>query len=335
MILHRHSGRAGTGVAVLSVLLLSVSGCARVDDGGVRAYVDEAIDGLSEGYYADSREWYDAIDEELPGLYAAESIPDTYAALRRLTSIAGGKHSFFQTLAEAAGWERPYASGDVPTPMVTYQGAVGTVEIPEFSSAHQDERDEYLGAAAGVFDSRNAQAACGWVIDLRSNRGGDFFTMLAAVSPLLEDGDVEAFRDRDGDATRVSVSGNTVTWGGELGRDGREFGSLPGEPRKLARLPIAIVQSGMTASAAEALIIAFAGQPHVETFGSQSAGLTTMNDGFDLPDGANVTLSFALMEDREGKVYEEGIAPDHPMELYDSSALGAAQEWVMRQCAGP
>lgn len=327
-------GSPRAGAVALTALLLFVSSCSRTGDGGVRAYVDEAIDGLSEGYYADSGTWDDAVEEALPGLYAAESIPDTYSALRRLTSIAGGKHSFFQTPADAAGWERPYPEGGVPTPTVTYEGAVGTLEIPEFSSAHQYERDEYLGAAAGIFDSERAHAACGWVIDLGFNRGGDFFTMLAAVSPLLEDGDVESFRDRDGFATQVSVSGNTVTWDGKQGRDGREFGSLPGEPRKLRGLPIAIVQSGMTGSAAEALIIAFAGQAQVETFGSQSAGFTTMNDGFVLPDGANVTLSFALMEDREGNVYEDGITPDHQVERSGPSALGAAQDWVAEECGG-
>lgn len=324
----KRSGYPRASAVGLAVLLLSVTSCSRSSDNGVRAYVDEAIAGLGDGYYANSDAWDKAVEDALPGLYAAASIPDTYSTLDQLTKVAGGEHSFLSSPASVAMHEGPYAEGTVPIPTATYDGAVATIEIPAFSSSREEEMAQYLAGAADVFGSDGAQAACGWVIDLRFNTGGNLFTMLAAVSPLLDDGDVEAFSDRDGASSYVNVTGNTVTW------DGKVWGSFPGELLKFQDRPIAILQSSSTASAAESVIVAFAGQEGVETFGSQTGGFTTVNDGFALPDGAYVTLSFALMGDRDGNIYEGPIAADHPTSDPGNATLQAAQAWVAGQCGG-
>ena len=320
-------GSRRAGAVGLTALLIVISGCSQLNDNDVHEYVDQAIAVLSQGYYADSSTWDEAVEEALPGLYAAKSIPHTYGTLGRLTKVAGGRHSFFSTPAAIAAMENPYPPGSLPMPTVMYDGMVAMITIPGFSSDRQSEIDQYVGAAASAFGSERAHTACGWIIDLRNNGGGDLFTMLAAVSPLLDDGDVEAFRDRDGSTANVNVSGNTVTW------DGQEWGSLPGKPTKLAGRPIAILQSRVTASAAESVIISFAGQQGVETFGSKTGGFTTVNRGFELPDGAVVTLSFALMGDREGNFYEGSIAPDHNTDGPRVGTLKAAQDWMADQCS--
>jgi carboxyl-terminal processing protease len=142
----------------------------------------------------------------------------------------------------------------------------------------------------------------------------------------LDDGVIETFRKRDGSASNVVVEGNIVTW------DDKEEGRLPGEPIKLPDRPIGIVQSIMTASAAESVVLSFTGQERVETFGTETGGFTTVNAGVDLPDGAVITLSFALMGDREGNFYDGTIAPDHEVDRFQGSALKEAQNWVATQC---
>lgn len=321
----------------LTFLLLCVSGCAlqatpaettpaETTAVTVRAYVDEAIAGLSEGYYADSPAWADAVAQELPALYSADTIAGTYPALTRLTKVAGGKHSFLSTPAEASAWRNQYAGGGVPTPSATFDGAVATLTIPGFSSGAPGHVAEYLDAAADIFRSAAGQATCGWVIDLSANGGGDAMTMLAALTPLLDDGVVESFRDRDGTTRDVTVRGNAVRW------DGRPQRTLPGPRIKRPGAPIAIVQSAVSASAAEQIITAFSGQQGVETYGDPSGGFTTVNDGFMLPDGAVVTLSFALMGDRNGNFHEGPINPDHPADPGAGRPLTVAQRAVMDRC---
>ncbi|RXZ51852.1 hypothetical protein ESO86_00425 [Agromyces binzhouensis] len=282
--------------------------------------------GLDEGLYADSPEWDAAVTESLPDLYSAKNIPGTYRLLSSLTKLAGGAHSFFSTPADVAAWEQPYPSGHVPVPTVSYDGSVATVVVPGFSSAHQDEADLYLEAAAEIFTSERARSTCGWVVDVSANTGGDLRVMLVALSPLLDDGVVEVFRERDGSTSDVVVHANTGSWGDEV------WGELPAETTKLPSRPIGIVQSGATASAGESVIIAFTGQEDVATFGSATAGFTTVNDGFELPDGAAVTLSFAVMGDREGNFYEGPLAPDREVDPADGSAQSAAREWVADHC---
>lgn len=311
------------------MLALSVCGCAPAAELSVRQYVDEASAGLNDGYYADSPEWDAAVAEALPDLYAAETVPDTYRTLSRLTKVAGGVHSFFSTPAEVAGWERPYAAGQVPVPTVSYDGSVGTVVVPGFSSGNQSEIDLYLGAAAEIFASQRARSTCRWVIDVTANFGGDLRVMLVALSPLLDDGVVEVFRERDGCTSDVFVDGNTVSRGEEV------WGRLPTAPAKLTTRPIGIVQSSATASAGESVIIAFTGQEGVKTFGSATGGFTTVNDGFELPDGAEVTLSFALMGDRDGNFFEGQIAPDKVVSPADGSSQSLARDWVADQCPDP
>lgn len=310
----------------MGVLALSVSGCVPSPEVGVREYVDEAIAGLEEGYYADSPEWDAAVTEALPDLYSAGTIPDTYPLLSHLTKVAGGAHSFFSTPADAAAWERPYPPGQAPVPTVSYDGSVATLVVPGFSSAHQREIDQYLEAAAEIFSSERAQSVCGWVIDVTANTGGDLRVMLVMLSPLLDDGVVEVFHERDGSKSDVLVRANTVSWRNEI------WGTLPAEPRKLLAGPIGIVQGAATASAGESVIIAFTGQKGAMTFGSPTGGFTTVNDGFELPNGASVTLSFAVMGDRDGNVYEGPLEPDRAVGDGAGSPRSAARNWVAGQC---
>lgn len=313
-------------VGLAGLLALSGSSCAPSHEVSVREYVDEAIAGLDEGYYADSPEWDAAVAEALPDLYSADTIPDTYRLLSDLTKVAGGAHSFFSTPADVAAWEQPYPSDRVPVPTVSYDGSVATVVVPGFSSANPSEIDRYLEAAAEIFTSQRARSSCGWVIDVSANTGGDLRVMLVALSPLLDDGVVEIFRERDGSMSDVVVGANSVSWGEEV------WGTLPAEPTKLAMRPIGIVQSGATASAGESVIVAFTGQEGVKTVGSATGGFTTVNDGFELPDGAEVTLSFALMGDREGNFYEGPLVPDRVVGHGDGSSQSVARDWVAGQC---
>lgn len=110
------------------------------------------------------------------------------------------------------------------------------------------------------------------------------------------------------------------------------WGTLPTELTKLTMRPIGIVQGPSTASAGEWGVVAFTGQEGVKTFGSETGGFTTVNDGFELPDGASVTLSFAVMGDREGNFYEGPLAPDNVVGYGDGSPRSSARDWVAEQC---
>ncbi|WP_416447013.1 S41 family peptidase [Leucobacter sp. HNU] len=344
--------RRGTAVLVGVLVLGLAVGGAPAGDPGVRAYTDRALSGLQAGYYVDTPTWDEVLARELPVLRAAEATSDTHGALSRLVRAAGGFHSRFSTPEQAAASSRPGFPSSRENPTVRYDGRLGIVTVPGFSSVHADEQERYLRAAGEIFASEQASSACGWVIDVRHNGGGLGWAMILAVSPLLDDGTVEQFRTRDGRTSAVRVRDASLSWVGrrwdslpafagrfgaldQLGMPGLVVApALPGAPAKLPGRPIALVQSTRSASAAEMVLLAFAGQARTATFGAESAGYTTLNGGFMLPDGAEVTLSFALMGDRDGNFHEGAIPPDHPVDPEDDSALEAARGWALQQCAG-
>lgn len=232
-----------------------------------------------------------------------------------------------------------------------YEQRLGVLTIPEFSGSRSDRVDRYFVAAAEIFESERARSSCGWVIDLGNNGGGNPSVMLPAVSPLLDDGVVEQFRTRDGEVSDVRIDGTSVSWDGwrwdRLPIFAGSFGALelrgfpgqasaptlPGTPAKLRGRPIAIVQSTRSASAAEWVLLAFTGQDDVTTFGSVTRGFPSVNGGFELPDGAMVTLTLFLVGDRDGNFHEGPITPVHAADPEDGSAFAAARDWVLQRCA--
>lgn len=314
--------------ATLAVLgLCAVLGCSAQPHAEVSDFVDEALAGLEQGYYANTPEWEAAVEREKPALQAAQSVEATYPILVRLTKVAGGDHSFFSNPEEVAGTKARYPGGKVPVPTVAYDGELAVLAIPAFSSIHQEEIRHFLHASEQVFSDDAAESACGWVIDLRANTGGDMRTMLVSLSPLLDEGTVMTFRDRDGTKTHVVNENRGITWNGE------RWGELADPTPGLSGKPIALVQSSATASAGEALILAFRGQDRVETFGEVTSGYTTVNKGVYLSDGSTITLSFALMGDRSESFPEGPLEPDQAVTGSYDAPLQAAKEWASQQCA--
>jgi hypothetical protein len=55
--------------------------------------------------------------------------------------------------------------------------------------------------------------------------------------------------------------------------------------------------------------IALIGRQGVRTFGAATAGYTTANEPFELPDGAEIALTSAFVRDRAGRDYRDTIVP--------------------------
>src|SRR5690606_26718511 len=70
-------------------------------------------------------------------------------------------------------------------------GGVAYLTIPGFAGGthmQQVEFAESLQSLIGSLDDESA-GACGWIVDLRRNSGGNLWPMVLGVGPLLGDGD--------------------------------------------------------------------------------------------------------------------------------------------------
>jgi C-terminal processing protease CtpA/Prc len=147
--------------------------------------------------------------------------------------------------------------------------------------------------------------------------------MLAGLKPFLGNEGLGTFERPDGSSPKW-VAGDHV---------GVE---PPAALAGLERAWVAVLTGPRTASSGEAVAIAFRGRPRTRSFGQPTAGLSTANGEYPLPDGAMIFLTDAVEADRTGRRYGDAIEPEERMEA-DTNAVDvtllAATRWL-KQSSG-
>lgn len=129
---------------------------------------------------------------------SAQTPSDTHAAVQWLVSALGDRHSAFRDpVALKSLPARTAAVSGKPEGRVV-DGRFGYVLVPTFGSPDQASIDQFATDLQGVISSVGAFKPCGWVVDLRSNGGGNMWPMLAGIGPVMGSGRLGSFRDPDG-----------------------------------------------------------------------------------------------------------------------------------------
>lgn len=186
----------------------------------------------------------------------------------------------------------------------------------------------YPGVAQRVL--KTAAPACGWLIDLRQNVGGDIWTYLAAIGPILGNGRVGGFVYPDGTREWWEYRDGKVYWNGQERGEDRITGPrfrVTGPPP-----PVAVLTSRATTAAAELLAVAFHGRPHTRFFGEPTRGAPSLFTNTVLSDGALIFMSGAGSFDRTGRIYRGHIVPDVEVHV-DWADLGKNNDLVLHDAA--
>ncbi len=200
---------------------------------------------------------------------------------------------------------------------------------------HNEDEQGYARKVLGALD----KGPCGFVLDLRGNIGGDMWPMLVGVAPLLGTEGPGAFTSRAEGLDRWWVKGGRA---GERHANGKiETEFTIKDWRSAAGLgvsPVALLLDDGTLSSGEAVAVAFAGRPGARSFGKKTYGLSTANTPFALSDGSRVYMAVGVYQDRTGKNYPDGVAPDVEVDAAISAdgrdpALDAARAWLADQPA--
>lgn len=244
------------------------------------------------------------------GLHQAPP-PEAYSALARLLIALDDKHSrVFPPAGAAILRSTGAASENLEFRRID---RVGYIAVPGFNGTDTKHSNRFAREICHAITQLAPAASAGWVVDLRRNTGGNMWPMLGGLKPLLGTGSPGAFRDRDGRDTPweiKAIEGCEVT--------------IPPEVR------IAVLIGPHTASAGEAVAVAFSGKPNLLSFGLPTAGLSTANSAFSLPDGGILALTTAIEIDRAGNAFPAGVSPDVQVaqEGPDDEALKAALAWL-------
>jgi carboxyl-terminal processing protease len=252
----------------------------------------------------------------------AQTERDTYPAIGIALGLLGDHHSLYigatgtQVLSPSLPQcTAPFASHSPFVPATVGYVYVGTCfpcNAYAFAAALQN----------GIRSADNSNIV-GWIVDLRSNGGGDFDPMLVGVGPILGDGIAGYFIDADSRATSWGYSNGART-NGEF-----TFEPLVTPPYTLIHPnpPVAVLLDSLTASSGEATAVSFLGRPSTRTFGIATCGLSTANSSYGLVGGATLYLTIAIDADRLMRKYGGPITPDESI-ADPNQVVTRAIEWL-------
>lgn len=295
-----------------------------------QAYLDRALDLMQErSVRRDSVDWAAIRSEARVTAHGALRFSDTYRAISGALRRIGDGHSFLmnpvaadmmstRSAAEAAP---DYGTGEL------LAGGIGYLVIPTVSGGSPKALTALamsLQQSIARMD-RSGEGVCGWIVDLRENRGGNMWPMVAGIGPVLGEGEAGAFVDADGEARRWGYSSG-ASW-----LEGEAVVTVT-EPYTLSRPdpPVAVLTGPDTGSSGEAVVTAFRGRPHTRSFGQATRGLSTSNSTIRLDDGALLILTTAVFTDRTGRRYGGPIPPDEQLPSGDDDG-GVAQDVVVQR----
>lgn len=267
-------------------------------------YLDSALSLMqSHSLHRHEVSW-PAFREEMYGRATGAEAPEqTYGAISMALQKLN-RHSFFIPPSEEPGRATPPSLWP-PLAAGVLAGRFGWVRTATFNTSGADEHAQQYH---DLIRAADAVDPCGWVVDLRFNPGGNMWPMLAGIGPILGEGSPGAFIDADGVRMPWFYEGGVA---GVI-RGGQRFtASRVGRPYQLRRPdpPVAVLTDRNTASAAEAIAIAFRGRANTRSFGLATNGVPTANTVYGMPDGATVVLTTAWEADRDGVRYEGTIVP--------------------------
>ena len=298
-----------------------------------KAYLDRAITAFREMHInASKMDWPSLTKQAYAAAIGANTTADTYPAIRLIIKALGEKHTFLVDPDHAKATMTGNAAGNVAPPPLTLPeverlpNGMGLVRLHTFAGSYQQAQ---LYANTGEAKIKELQRAgvCKFVLDLSSDKGGNMYPMLQAVSGFLKEGVLGTFESARGQFMPWVLKAGTVT-----------VATPTNSPPVLTSdgqvsSPVAVILGSSTASAGEFTAMSFKGRPSTRFFGAPTAGYVTANQPIFLADGAVIAMTSGWGIDRTGKKYVDPIQPDVPTAA-GAETLTAALKWLSKErCA--
>jgi hypothetical protein len=294
------------------------------------AYLEEALNIMEENSINKYNFDWDEL-RSLAFIAAGGAIKprDTHAAISFMLGKLGDGHSSFVKPSVANRYKEELHLDNTEPIGKLIDEKFGYILIPGFSGGFNDLdniANDFATEIQKLIQEIDQENPCAWIVDLRENEGGNMWPMLAGIGPILGEGCVGSFVDPDGEKTQWCYEDGVAYEGGEIAA---KVNGIAYETTEKG-LPVAVLTSNITASAGEAIVVAFRGRPNTQSFGYQTAGLSTGRRLFEMSDGAWILLTVSTYADRTGQLYGGKIAPDVKNEIIDEVPV-EVQEWLLAQ----
>jgi carboxyl-terminal processing protease len=350
---------------VLVILLATLSPCAAASEqpAGVTAavqspteYVDRAM-ALLQRYHVNRKnvKWPDIESRARQAASSATTLADAHGIVDSIIADLGERHTFLVRARSTASAVPQAGASPRPEPLLPEIesrriGAVGYVSIPTFAGGGGAAEKQALRIRKKLAEVQ-APSVCGWIVDLRSNEGGNMHAALLGLGPLLGAGRLGSVVGGEmpqhwfyTDGEQMLISSNEqpgapeqVTGQGPIVDGTRSILSLSEKAPKLAGVdaPLAVLIGPNTSSAREGIAVSFMGRPNVRTFGMPTAGRSSANIGLKLADGAQLIITYGAFADRTGQTHSPLVQPMTRVDFFEMDArvpdvrpLDAALQWI-------
>ena len=239
-----------------------------------------------------------------------------------------------------------YLTGEQATPVASPEATPEPIDMPEAEVLEDGtlylriplivdgDIQEYVDICNEALAQHAETVGCnGVIVDLRQNRGGIIYAMIAALAPLLPKGNIYGYKyPKFEDPDYWSKSGAVRFLKQAAGVTNNDF--------DYTSAPVAVLMGPGTASSAELTAISFIGRPNSQSFGMETGGYTSAPNSYPLLDGWIVNLTASVMTDSEGTPYGGSLLPDSEVTYTedqirtpDDPVIAAAQDWLQQTCA--
>jgi len=248
-------------------------------------------------------------------------LEDTNPALQYIMDKlkkAGDKHSFVQS-KKNSDIRKNSDSIPVQPEFRLLDNKIGYIMVPRFNLARTDVGNEFAKKIQDFIEKLDTESEIkGWIVDLRTNSGGNSHAMIAGLRTLLGDETLGYFIKKNEKIPWKFING--------------KYGKYTASDYKLKKTDskIAVLIDKQTASAGEMTAISFIGKPNVKLFGQPSGGFTSANKVYPLNDGRALALAVSFEMDRIGKEYYDEIIPDVIVEKSgeNDNCIETAKQWL-------
>ncbi|MGB5021472.1 S41 family peptidase, partial [Sphingorhabdus sp.] len=305
-------------------------------------YFDHAL-ALIKSRHINSRsaDWVE-IERRAQAMIAdAKTTSETHEAIRQVLHVLKEPHSSLITAAQIANREKMLREREKPVGSMPQSSNfsilpegdlvgdyIARVILPSLSTLGEDGRkraDEYAGSLKAILIELDHKPLCGWIIDLRTNRGGNMWPMLKGLDPLLGSAPFGYFTKPDGTDVAWNRSGGHIFPAAGVVSD-----TTPAFVLQHANLPIAVFAGPQTSSSGEMVLVALKGRTGVRVFGKATAGFTTANATHRLSDGSVLVITESAIRDRQRAIVTGAILPD--VDAESDTIETEAIKWLESGC---
>lgn len=264
-------------------------------------YIKKAVRIMDKnGIYAQGPEWEQAKSVALAA--SPSTLEEAQEIVVQAGKVAGGKHTFLMTTGEVT--ENNTAAWEMPT-VELLEDDIAVIKLPPFSG-NEEKGMKYANTVLGSIPD----GIKGAIIDLRGNRGGNMYPMIAAVHRFLPDDIILQLRTR---RYNMEINVDYVLRVAKVAR------------QSAIDCPVALLTDEWTGSSGEAVLLCFRGLENSRTLGSPTAGYASCNQPFKLPDGSQLVLTTGSDVARTGEEFcDDPIQPD----VLTETPLEDALEWL-------